>query len=503
MDIIGSPNDPRTPKRPDRHAHFPSLNSPFKYMSPAELMTIYQPTHVASETARPAIQPDLDASSPARAPANPSGHQKKSKTRGDNRQRVAVARENVPPIREGGIQDESSRAAPKSVAKRKPVQMEDSGADNQSGDDADEEERQRPRKRTKRSKKMKRKGEEAKVLSVETDELDSKQLATRRELKKAVRIALLESTGYNPPGRDVPAATPHNECTPFDFTELVCSPTNSRIISKIVKLDLELSSLTYQYTEVQWTKRDLSEFAKGQFRSWRSSFQATTSDEKAAAAAQRKRKNKRDIRHTHLAKDRQAAALQYKQLHGLDPSPYIDEAWMSDQISGIETEDEGKAAAYLGELQEKAAFSPQDIEEDRAVWEVIKKGFRSERINDVISELDRIRAVDRRKSKKKTSRARRVDLGQVNNHIPLVQVYQSMVDRDWFQQEVEAKGLEDELLIIDEASGLTEEEEDDEEDDEDGEDNEGLSPRGMSPPASSGLEATPALEFPASDGEEE
>lgn len=59
--------------------------------------------------------------------------------------------------------------------------------------------------------------------------------------------------------------------------------------------------MSYPHSDIEWTKRDLSEFAKGQFRSWKSMFQATTSDEKAAAAALRKRKNKRDIRRTHVS----------------------------------------------------------------------------------------------------------------------------------------------------------------------------------------------------------
>lgn len=78
-----------------------------------------------------------------------------------------------------------------------------------------------------------------------------------------------------------------------------------------------------------------------------------------------------------LAQDRQAAAIQYKEMYGRDPTPYIDEAWMSDQVSAIETDDEEKAAEYLSRLQAKAGFSAQDIAEERPVWEVIRKGFRS------------------------------------------------------------------------------------------------------------------------------
>lgn len=81
--------------------------------------------------------------------------------------------------------------------------------------------------------------------------------------------------------------------------------------------------------------------------------------------------------------DRQLAAAQYKDLHGHDLTPFIDEAWMSDQVSATETEDEEKAATYLSNLQQKAGFSELDVAEGRPVWEVIKKGSRSALVSPV------------------------------------------------------------------------------------------------------------------------
>ncbi|KAF7968816.1 hypothetical protein HWV62_29252 [Athelia sp. TMB] len=503
MNTTGSPNDPRTPRRDEPTIHFASLASPFKYMTPAELRSIYGvPTRVASSPSEActAVPPDRNASSPPAALGNASESQKPSKTRRIDLERVGTGRENVPPV-----EDTESRSRQRSAqpAKRKPDKArQETQGDEGSGEDADEEDTPRPCKRAKRSKKKKVQAEEVKVLSTEIAELKPKQIATRKELKSLVRVALIEATGYQRPETEPPANTSSAQLVPFNFEENVTSPTNSRIINKVAKLvnneqrDLELSSLTYAHTKVHWTKCDLTDFAKDQFRTWKALFQATTSEQKAKAAARRKRKNKRDVRRTHLAEDRQAAAVQYKELHGKDPTPYIDEAWMSDQVSAIETEDEEKAAAYLQNLHKEAGFSERDIAEELPVWEVIKKGFRSEHINDIITELDRIRAIDRRKSKKKNVRVRRVELGQVDNSIPSVQVYQSMVDFQWFEKEVEEKGLEGELMVIDEASGLTEEEENDDDKDDNDDDDDSSLP-GTSRQASSG--ADDALDFPSDD----
>lgn len=80
-------------------------------------------------------------------------------------------------------------------------------------------------------------------------------------------------------------------------------------------------------------------------------------------------------------------------------------------------------------------------------------------VNRVLSDLDQIRAFDWKNSKRQTARARHIDLSRIDNTAPLVSVYQSTIDVDWFVQEIENKGLEDELMLFDDVSGLTEDEE--------------------------------------------
>ncbi|KAF7982767.1 hypothetical protein HWV62_26672 [Athelia sp. TMB] len=406
MNIPGGPADPRTPARAPRAVYFPSLDSPLKYMTPEELRSFYGPpvSRDTSDQARPAIQPDLDTESRYGTPGE-------LVTRPTSRRRVEREKENV----QIGSEDAVGQAARPGARKRllepgtcrssPQVHGESRDVDSEADDDADDEEAEKPRKRVRRSKKkgQKKRGEEEKVLSGIADELSTKQKTVRRDLKGFIRVALIEVTGYGTNTTDTPSTIISSVTyTPFDLSDLVTSPINSKIITKVAKLvckeqrDPILSSLTYKHAEVDWTKRDLEEFAKSQFRWWRTNFQASISEDKAAKAQLRKRLNKRDIRRTHYYSDRLAAVGEYKRRHGADPTPFLDEAYMSDQVSAIETDDEEKATAYVRNLQEKAGFSQQDIAEGRPVWEM----------NRVLTELDIIRAEDRKKSKKKTGRAR-------------------------------------------------------------------------------------------------
>lgn len=112
-----------------------------------------------------------------------------------------------------------------------------------------------------------------------------------------------KATGYDRPTSTI-------KYTPFDFDGLVTSPVNEKIIANVVKLvckeqrvrtsqfqrtanqflaqDANLSSLTYKYEEVNWTKRDLEELAKIQYRTWRATYQAGIDEQKGAAAELRK-----------------------------------------------------------------------------------------------------------------------------------------------------------------------------------------------------------------------
>ena len=62
--------------------------------------------------------------------------------------------------------------------------------------------------------------------------------------------------------------------------------------------DPELCTLTNQ--KVSWTRRDLLEFGKSQFRTWRSTYQKNTHQDKKVLRETRDRVNKRNQRRIHV-----------------------------------------------------------------------------------------------------------------------------------------------------------------------------------------------------------
>ena len=149
---------------------------------------------------------------------------------------------------------------------------------------------------------------------------------------------------------------------------------------------------------IEWTKRDLVEFGKAQFRTWRSTYQRSTDLAKKAASEGRDRLNKRNQRRVHvsltnlnvhinvshirqLASDRIKAKDRYIELHAVDPTPFIDEAWMTDQVSGIETEDEDKKIGHLASIHTTAGITVEEIKDIVEVFERVQWAFRSELVS--------------------------------------------------------------------------------------------------------------------------
>ena len=79
-----------------------------------------------------------------------------------------------------------------------------------------------------------------------------------------------------------------------------------------------------------------------------------------------------------LANDRLKAKDRYIELHDVDPTPFIDEAWMMDQVSGIETDDEEKKSGHLASIHAAAGLTEEDIEDRVEVFERVQWAFRSE-----------------------------------------------------------------------------------------------------------------------------
>ena len=82
-----------------------------------------------------------------------------------------------------------------------------------------------------------------------------------------------------------------------------------------------------------------------------------------------------------IAKDLQKAAAAYEELYGADPTPFIDAAYMTKEVSGIETDDEEKMKEHLEAIQDAAGLTGGEIRNGVEVFEQVHPAWRSEMVS--------------------------------------------------------------------------------------------------------------------------
>ena len=119
----------------------------------------------------------------------------------------------------------------------------------------------------------------------------------------------------------------------------------------------ELALLTDM--NIVWTKRNLQEFGKSKFHTWRNLYQQEIDPIKKANWEKTEPSTKRAQRCTHVssktlciltshshiaqnAEDLQKGAAAYKELYGANPTPFFDPTYMTEEVSGIDMDDEEK-----------------------------------------------------------------------------------------------------------------------------------------------------------------
>lgn len=158
----------------------------------------------------------------------------------------------------------------------------------------------------------------------------------------------------------------------------------------------ELALLTDM--NIVWTKRDLQEFGKSKFRTWRNLYQQEIDPIKKANREKTERSTKRAQRRTHVssktlrilishshiaqnAEDLQKGATAYKELYGANPTPFFDLAYMTEEVSGIEMDDEEKQQEHLKRIQNAAGLTEQDVKDGVEVFEQVHCAWRSEMVS--------------------------------------------------------------------------------------------------------------------------
>ncbi|KAJ7714111.1 hypothetical protein DFH07DRAFT_863562 [Mycena maculata] len=266
-----------------------------------------------------------------------------------------------------------------------------------------------------------------------------KQIEVRKSLMRKIKYELRqligktdkEDTDNDSDDSDTSFHSPRPHLA-FDFRANVDDSVNEKVIDRAVHLvwteqqDPKSKMFSLPHPDVQFTREDLHEFAKTTFRSWKRNYREESDPEGS--------KVRQDMRKKELKANRLKAILQYRKQHKHNPVFILETDWMSDEISGPDTEDEEEKRSHRRRLVQAARLGSH--QQDDPVWEKIRPAFQANELIDIKDKLDRINAA-KKKAKKKQVRA---SVPRINLDWPF------MVSQDWYDTHIEGNAeLEDEM----------------------------------------------------------
>ncbi|KAJ7084156.1 hypothetical protein C8R44DRAFT_894293 [Mycena epipterygia] len=331
------------------------------------------------------------------------------------------------------------------------LEMQELKAQKRSSSDTNEGSSKRPKKANKPSPYILR----------NSKGLSKKQLEVRSQLMRKVKSELRQLTGttneqdsnIDSDDSDTSPVPTSRPTLAFDFSANVDDPANIKVIERAVHLvwteqhNSKSTMFSLPHADVQFTREDLAKFSKTIFRGWKRTWKEETDPELAKKKAEAESKGRQNMRRKELKATRIKAVPQYKKQHKRDPAFVLETDWISDEVSGPETDDEDKKTEHRRRLVQAARLGPNH--QDDPVWERIRPGFQSTELSDIKDTLDSITTANRKGHKR---RARpsvpRVNLGNTHNRLPSGIVWPFMVSQDWYDATVEGhEELESELQM--------------------------------------------------------
>ncbi|KAF7372086.1 hypothetical protein MVEN_00066900 [Mycena venus] len=165
----------------------------------------------------------------------------------------------------------------------------------------------------------------------------------------------------------------------YNFAATVEDPNNVKIFDRIADLvwteqhDPKSATFSLAHADVLFTREDLVEFAKTNFRSWKTKWRGKNDPEVAQRQAKAAQKDRQDLR---------------KKEVNLGPP---------------DTDDEDKKTDHQRRLVKAAHLGP--LQQDDDVWEVVRPGFQSLEMSQTKDDLDKI-VKEQRESRPKRVRGR-------------------------------------------------------------------------------------------------
>ncbi|KAI0038537.1 hypothetical protein FA95DRAFT_1613306 [Auriscalpium vulgare] len=355
------------------------------------------------------------------------------------------------------------RVVESEVAQLKRSHSEGGGAH----DSADNNDATRP----KRSKKSRTAGGAPdRILSGAKENMTTEQATVRAELQTLVRAQLSLLTGIQRNGItkpkdgedsasdadsdvDLPASDDEDPATTkllcFDFTQDVTAAANELVIQRAADIvwreQTDTAACTLTHKNILFTLKDLVAFGKDIYRDWRRKRNTANDPGLAKKTALKRALNRRAQRQKALHEDRVKVLAAYQKKHKNNVAAVLEEAaWMSDELSGLDTDDEGKRRTHRNELAAAARLSKEDKRWRSARLGSPPASLQNARgksmssasflVNDIIDDLDALRR-EQRKANGKARRiaTKRVNLGRLRQEPPAVPVYPFMLDTEWFK----------------------------------------------------------------------
>ncbi|KAL6299396.1 hypothetical protein BKA93DRAFT_829960 [Sparassis latifolia] len=211
-------------------------------------------------------------------------------------------------------------------------------------------------------------------------------------------------TGQNWPGptdtERFNSTTNERYWTP-NFTKDVRYPENKELlehVATLVKNDVTNSDnalkVLKQCRKYKWNHDTLVELAKTSFRSFKTIYQTQVDANKKKTHERNQRTNRHKHRREEKAKSRLTTVHTYKEKYGIDPTDLCHEAHMSDEASGPDPDDE----STLSKIEWKREMAKkQNMDGDRMgvseleklkFCKVVRPGWRSDELSNVLKELD-------------------------------------------------------------------------------------------------------------------
>ncbi|KAF7339223.1 hypothetical protein MVEN_01999800 [Mycena venus] len=281
--------------------------------------------------------------------------------------------------------------------------------------------------------------------------LSKEQNRVRGQLMKKVKTEGMRLTGRTtePDSEaddesDSPTThTPHPVMS-YNFAATVEDPINVKIFNRIADLiwteqhDPKSATFSLAHADVLFTREDLVEFAKTNFRSWKTKWRGKNDPEVAQRQAKAAQKD---------PESESNQGPEYKKKFKRDPICVLETDWMSDEISGPDTDDEDTKADHRRRLVKAARLGPLQQNDD--VWEVVRPGFQSLEMSETKDDLDKIVKEQRdNKPKRVRGRVTRISFGNTHDRLPAGTIYPFMLSQSWYDEHIEGnEELENEMKM--------------------------------------------------------